>query len=243
MSARTIRSSGPSRGEIDLVPSRALRLSTERHQLPSLVLASAVLFAVISLAGLARPPWHSVIEIQPPIIDLAPPMLEPRLPDSAPSVPVKQVEPEAAPIVVPDRLVLPEPIREVLPGSRDMGKLVGPTGREGGSLQPVAPCVDCEAPIMDPKDQPYVDYLPVELNRVPPQYPPFARDVGAEGTVALWALVGTDGRVQDVRILKSSPLFDDSARSAVSLWRFVPASTNGHAVRAWVAVRVRFHLH
>jgi protein TonB len=70
-----------------------------------------------------------------------------------------------------------------------------------------------------------------------------AREAGVEGTVTLWALVDLDGSVKAVQVIRSVPLLDGAATAAVQRWRFTPALANGHPVRVWVAVPVRFSLH
>jgi protein TonB len=119
-----------------------------------------------------------------------------------------------------------------------------PTGLPGLS-EPVRP-----GPIGEPDPVPpapgtvvVVDVLPEPAVRVLPEYPEMAREAQVEGTVYLWALVGRDGAVQDVRVIRSVPLLDRAAADALRRWRFTPALTNGKPVRVWVAVPVRFSLH
>jgi len=79
--------------------------------------------------------------------------------------------------------------------------------------------------------------------KVPPRYPDIAREAGVMGTVGLRALVGIDGRVHDVRIVKSIPMLDAAAVDAVRQWSFRPARRSGRAVDAWCEVPLRFSLH
>jgi TonB family protein len=72
------------------------------------------------------------------------------------------------------------------------------------------------------------------------EYPELARQSGTEGTVVIQALVGTDGRVHDTRILKSIPILNEAAESAVRRWRFRPAQSEGTPVATWVSVPVTF---
>lgn len=90
----------------------------------------------------------------------------------------------------------------------------------------------------------YVEVLPRLVERVQPDYPELARQAGVEGLVLVHALVGTRGRVLDVRVNErhSVPLLDDSALAAVRRWTFTPAVTNGRAVAVWIAIPVRFSL-
>ena len=56
------------------------------------------------------------------------------------------------------------------------------------------------------------------------------------------ALVGKDGRVKDTKVVKSVPVLDDAAVSAVKRWVFKPALSNNKPVAVWVAVPVKFSL-
>lgn len=79
----------------------------------------------------------------------------------------------------------------------------------------------------------------------PPTYPRQALLDGAEGTVVLEVLVGSDGRPREVRIHASSGdrRLDDAARRQVlRQWRFQPAMQDGRAVEARGLVPVDFNL-
>ena len=71
-------------------------------------------------------------------------------------------------------------------------------------------------------------------------YPDIARQAGVEGTVVVQALVGTDGHVRDMRIVRSIPMLNGAALEAVKQWRFKPAATGGKPVAAWVSVPISF---
>jgi len=72
------------------------------------------------------------------------------------------------------------------------------------------------------------------------EMPDLARQAGAEGTVVIQALVGTDGRVSETRILKSIPVLNGAAEEAVRRWRFKPAEAGGTPVATWVSVPMTF---
>ncbi len=86
----------------------------------------------------------------------------------------------------------------------------------------------------------YFDELPVALTKVAPAYPAAAREAGVDGTVLVQALVGKDGRVKDTRVVKSIPMLDEAAETAVRHWVFKPALSNNRPVAVWVAVPVKF---
>jgi TonB family protein len=85
---------------------------------------------------------------------------------------------------------------------------------------------------------------PVLLERAEPLYPEAMRKTHTEGLVFLQAVISQSGFVEDVRIVKSAnPLFDAAAAAALRRWRYKPATLNGKAVRVYLTVSVRFHLH
>jgi protein TonB len=89
-----------------------------------------------------------------------------------------------------------------------------------------------------------VDVVPRPLQRVAPEYPVRARARGAAGAVTLSILVGADGRVRDVRVLKADPpdLFEEAAVDAVRQWTFTPGEYNGSPVDVRVEQTLRFGL-
>jgi protein TonB len=63
-----------------------------------------------------------------------------------------------------------------------------------------------------------------------------------QGVVILEAVIGEDGTVQNVRVLRSKPLLDDAAVEAVRQWRFTPTLLNGQPVPVVMTVTVAFTL-
>ena len=88
----------------------------------------------------------------------------------------------------------------------------------------------------------YVEELPEAITKVKPDYPDIAREAGVDGVVLVQALVGKDGKVKDVRVVKPIPMLNDAAIAAVRQWVFKPALSNNKPVAVWVAVPVRFSL-
>ena len=64
--------------------------------------------------------------------------------------------------------------------------------------------------------------------RVEPVYPPVAVQAHVTGTVILEAIVDADGRVAEVKVLRSGHrLLDGPAIAAVRQWRYSPLVLNG----------------
>jgi len=86
---------------------------------------------------------------------------------------------------------------------------------------------------------------PVLLHRVSPEYPPIAQRAGISGEVVAMALVGTDGRVEDVKIQEVTHKgvgFEKATEDAVRQWRYRPPTKNGVKVRMWVRIRINLSL-
>ncbi len=109
---------------------------------------------------------------------------------------------------------------------------------------PATTCAPWPDPSADsiPKfgDYVYVEELPASITRVPPIYPEKAKKAGIQGTVMVYALVGRDGRVHDIRVVKSIPELDEAAMNSVRQWVFDPARSAGKPVVVWVGVPVQF---
>ena len=78
----------------------------------------------------------------------------------------------------------------------------------------------------------------------PPRYPTESRRKREEGTVLLAVLLGTDGRVADIRIARSSghERLDQAALRAVRQWRWSPTMRGGAAVQIRGTVEIPFVL-
>jgi|GEM_PF-1599351 len=83
---------------------------------------------------------------------------------------------------------------------------------------------------------------PRKLVDAAPEYPEVAKSAGVQGAVILDAVIGTDGKVQDVRVIKSIPLLDQAAIETVRKWVFEPTIINGVAVPVITTVTVTFKL-
>ena len=65
---------------------------------------------------------------------------------------------------------------------------------------------------------------------VAPKYPPEAGRARIEGTVVLLAVIGKDGTVEDVSVVKGLPVLAQAAIEAVKQWRYRPYLLNGAPV-------------
>jgi protein TonB len=84
---------------------------------------------------------------------------------------------------------------------------------------------------------------PALVRRVQPAYPAIAIAARLPGFVVLQAVIGEDGSVEDVTVLRASnPIFVRSAVDAVRQWKYRAALQSGRPVRVYFTVRVEFQL-
>jgi periplasmic protein TonB len=85
---------------------------------------------------------------------------------------------------------------------------------------------------------------PIYRSNPSPKYPRIARIRGYQGNVLLDVLVNEDGKVEDLKIYKSSgyPLLDRAAASSVKQWLFEPGRAGDEKTAMWVRVPIRFEL-
>jgi len=185
-------------------------------------LHAAVIAALAS--GLGGTIVKTIIQdSQVELIELPPPEL-------APPPPVEAAPPEVIPVV--ELLPIPEVT------------VAGPVS-ENAIQRPVAPVV--QAPPAEPTrvvPQPVVHLAPVAKKGGCPEadYPALSERLGETGSVVIQALVGTNGRVTQTRIAKSSgyPRLDRAALTAAPRCRFVPGTADGVTEQAWGSVQYTF---
>lgn len=89
-----------------------------------------------------------------------------------------------------------------------------------------------------------VDRQPSAVARRRPNYPYRARRQGKEAEVRVRFIVTENGKTRDVEILDSDAedMFRNAVKSAVSGWKFKPATRDGEPVPVVVTTTVRFEL-
>jgi protein TonB len=141
--------------------------------------------------------------------------------------------------------IQPETIAEPLePAAFDLG--ASPVGLEIGDVvsggDPIPPPPPSPPRPKEPVRVGGVIEPPKRLHHVNPVYPPVALAARKEGMVILEALIGEDGAIRDVRVLRPEPLFEQAAIAAVRQWRFSPTLLNGEPVPLVMTVTVSFTL-
>lgn len=218
-------------------PRTSLRAHLRRGLAPSAALHLVLLALVLRLGGgeatIVRTYLRPANLLPPSITEVAPPAF----PDATPPIERRVAEEGTLePKITPPSIPL-EPFAP--PGP------TGPIGGEASGAQPDTRGIVASAgPARDPDAEVYrvVDELPVPVFAPTPAYPAWAREAGVTGRVLLEALVGRDGRVRRVVIVKDAEGLGGAAQETLLRWVFRPARVNGAAVATWVAVPVVFRL-
>ena len=88
-----------------------------------------------------------------------------------------------------------------------------------------------------------VEKDPVIVKSVVPEYPPLALKAGLEGRVFVKMWVDRQGKVREVRVIKTNnDIFNDASVEAAKQFVFTPAYMNNGPVSVWVAMPFRFRL-
>ena len=80
------------------------------------------------------------------------------------------------------------------------------------------------------------------VKKVPPEYPPLARQARIQGTVILKIVISKDGDVRDVQLFSGHPMLAPAAIEAVKQWKYQPYTEGGESVEVSATVRVNFSL-
>jgi periplasmic protein TonB len=181
--------------------------------------------------------------VPPPDVALPPPPPPPpavaRALTPAPTAPPVTEATFLAPIEMPEG-VQPEEgidlgVEGGVPGGVEGGVPGGVTGGVVGGLPEAPP-----PPTVTPVRVGGMVRVPQLLNRVTPAYPAIAVAARTSAILVLEATVGADGRVQEVKVLRGQPLFDQAAVDAVKQWRYRPLLLNGVPVPFIVTVTLSF---
>jgi len=229
---------------LDRVPIGAqdLKANSRKFLRKALIVSAAIHLGLIGIylaSQLYHPPDEAaytgrVIKMQtlpppPPLSDAPPP----------PVIPVNTeiVKPTiGVPVPVPDAMA-PE---QTIMTQQEIAASLAPVGMGSGSGKDslvIASGDDL------PSEGEFVYYEdePTPVTAPPPAYPEFARDAGMTGKVTLHVLVGKDGRVKNVKVIKGVTGLDAAAVEAVKKWVFKPALSNNKPIAVWVEVPMDFH--
>jgi TonB family protein len=144
--------------------------------------------------------------------------------------------PQVAPVRV-QRAAIPDSMKASPPIAPPVVVAVSPA-----QMMPVS------APLSQPASQQISEPVAVSeeaartllIHTVNPIYPAEGLPQKLHGAVVLQAVIGRDGNVEDLKIVRGYFVLGKAAIAAVKQWRFQPYTINGHAVSTQTVVTVNF---
>jgi protein TonB len=226
-----------------------------------LLVAVAVLVPIVSPQVMPRAVLFTTIP--PPTPAPLPPKPEPTIARVIPvstgtALPVHDTrlfEPPRVPTRVPILVdQAPETVRLGVPGAADLGQQGGryqivdsilrSAGGETVPVRPAEPSPEAARPVSEPR-RIKVGGL-VQAGRLlfmaQPQYPILAKQARVSGTVQLEGIIGTDGRIRELKVLSGHPLLVPAAVEAVRQWVYRPTTLNGDPVEVVAPITVTFRM-
>ena len=208
------------------------------------------------------PPVEVVITQTESVLDVPPPTPPPLVPPTPPP-PTKPTIAFKPPVVMEDPLVQEEPPKAAMEELEKSKAEIGGETREGDDDAPPTdtdfpdpgPVVESKKP--EPEEPTYQMF---DLNKPPTfpggerellkylaeniKYPALARENNIQGTVALQFVVGKDGSVSGVEILKDpgGGCGKEAIRVVQGMPKWSPGEANGHAVKVRFTLPVKFTL-
>ncbi len=80
------------------------------------------------------------------------------------------------------------------------------------------------------------------VRKVPPAYPPLARQARIQGQVLLQAQISKNGDIENLQLISGHPMLAPAAIEAVKQWKYKPYLLNGEPVEVETTVQVNFTL-
>ena len=148
---------------------------------------------------------------------------------------------------------------ELLPPAQFPGTFIGVPGgiydgQSGGVLDPVMQGIFRSAGPQPPPPQRFKPAQPTRIRvggivsaarliyQPKPEYPQLAKITRTEGPVEFEAIIGKDGTIQELRVLRGHPLLVKAALEAVRQWRYQPTLLNGEPIEVVTEITVNFKL-
>jgi protein TonB len=148
------------------------------------------------------------------------------------------------PAVTATRTVLPPLDVEVIAG--DNHHTVRPRSNVTKVQVAKVPGIQLEAPAASVTSKAAThEVVPASATHLPQTeihatYPVLAQHMNVQGSVVLEALIGTDGMIENVRVLRGPAILSSAAQQAVREWKFKPIYQHGQAVESKATITVNF---
>lgn len=191
-------------------------------------MTTVVVLHMLLLAAFMHGSKLTVFRVAPPVIDLVPNLDPPK-----PKPRDLQVdEPSLAP---PTKIFMPDPVTDIVTDAPPLSRTT-----ERPPETPPAVTHSDTVKAVPVKAAPLVVAAVVDASAcAKPDYPKSALRNGDTGTVQLALLIGTDGKVADSRVERSSGFreLDRAAQAGLSLCKFKPGTVDGIAQQSWTRMQ------
>ncbi len=185
-----------------------------------------------------------------------PPPPPPPPPAAAPVKVVKQIQTDIVngelrtPTKIPNKVKIIKEDEAPPPAMASAGVVGGvPGGVPGGSMGGVMGSILSATPTVAPKiatpQRVRVSSgvsTGMLVRKVPPTYPPLARQARIQGTVILQAMISKEGTIENLQLISGHPMLAPAAIEAVKQWKYKPYLLNGEPVEVETQVQVNFTL-
>lgn len=185
-----------------------------------------------------------------------PPPPPPPPPAAAPVKVVKQIQTDIVngelrtPTKIPNKVKIIKEDEAPPPAMASAGVMGGvPGGVPGGSMGGVMGSILNATPTVAPKiatpQRVRVSSgvsTGMLVRKVPPSYPPLARQARIQGTVILQATISKEGSIENLQLISGHPMLAPAAIEAVKQWKYKPYLLNGEPVEVETQVQVNFTL-
>ena len=131
---------------------------------------------------------------------------------------------------------IPDSLRSSAPIAPPVVVTVGPAQMMPVSAPAPAPIPQFSEPVLVSEES----ARSLAISTVAPAYPAEAQAQKLQGAVVLQAVIGRDGSVQDLKLVRGYFVLGRAAIAAVKQWRFRPYVLNGHAVQTQTVITVNF---
>jgi len=186
---------------------------------------------------------------------VAPPPPPPPPPPAAAVVHVKQIQTDIVNGELRTPTKIPQKVKmiqedEAPPAMATTGVVGGvPGGVPGGSMGGVMGSILSATPVAVPKiATPTRARVSLGVSqgllirKVPPAYPPLARQARIQGVVILQAQISKEGNIQNLQLISGHPMLAPAAIEAVKQRKYKPYLLNGEPVEVDTQVQVNFTL-
>jgi periplasmic protein TonB len=154
------------------------------------------------------------------------------------------IETVEIPLTIQEKIA-PPPLRPVIPIASENEELPEeltiPETEINFAEQPLSQILP--PPVVDDDiEYPFhaVSEKPEVLHKVNPDFPEIAKRAEVSGMVVVKVLIGTQGNVEKVEVVKSNPMLDEAAVAAAWQFKFKPGKQRDRAVKVWMNIPFTF---